>query len=263
LNHKASTIYRVEPQGINSDGKYQYDLYVENGSGAAATAHGLAFTISSDVIPISAVAMSATGSSLHPDEAFAITDGNRCHVALTRTDNLDVICDGPIATFVVEASDIPIGIPFEIDVAFGAKIKADATLDNITGATAFGMYNGFAPNTNSIFLDASVTHEQCNGLGEALIIPSGGIEPYTYLWSNGANNNQVSNLTSGIYTVSMDKLLSTMPTATCSAVISVPNILLQAVSRATDYTAQAMRSTLMPPFPQVIPHSIKPDKSSN
>jgi len=197
----AAPNYRVQPQGINANGKYQYDLYVENGSGAAAIAHGLAFTVSSNVIPISAIAMSTTGSSLHPDEAFAIPDGNRCHVALTRTDNFDVTCGGPIATFLVETSDIPVGIPFDIDIAFGSKIRADATLDNVTGATAFGMYNGFAPNSSNIFLDAAVTHEQCNGLGKALIIPSGGTPPYAYVWNNGANTAQVNDLTSGTYTV--------------------------------------------------------------
>jgi len=199
----AVPIYRVEPQGINTNGEYEYDLYVENGTGTGANAHGLAFTISSDIIPISAIVVSATGSSLHPDAAFAITEGNLCYVALTRTNNLDVICDGPIATFLVETSDIPVGVPFEIDITFGSKIKADATHDNLTGASAFGMYNGFSPSSNNIFLDAAVTHEQCNGLGEALVIPSGGIPPYTYLWSNGANNDEVSNLASGTYIVTV------------------------------------------------------------
>jgi len=117
------TIYRVQPQGINNNGKYQYDIYVENGSGAAAVAHGLAFTITSDVIPISSIVMSATGSSLHPDLEFAIIDGNQCHAALTRIDNFDVTCAGPIATLLIETDDVPLDIPFEINITSGSKIR--------------------------------------------------------------------------------------------------------------------------------------------
>jgi len=180
-----------------------YASGVENGSGAAAVAHGLAFTVTSDVIPISRIAMSTTGSSLHPDIEFAILDGNQCHAALTRTDNFDITCGGPIATLLIETNDVPIDIPFEINVTSGVKIKADATLDNITGATAFGMYSGTGANSSNLILDASVTHEQCNGLGGAIAIPSGGTSPYTYAWSTGASTVQVNNLTSGIYTVTV------------------------------------------------------------
>ena len=203
-NYASSTpIYRVQPQGINNDEKYQYDIYVENGFGAAAIAHGLAFTVTSDVIPISAIAMSTTGSSLHPDEVFAIPDGNQCHAVLTRTDNFDVTCGGPIAILLIETDDVPVGVPFEINVTSGAKIKADATLDNITGASAFGMYNGIGPISTNLTLNASVTHEQCNGLGSAIAIPSGGASPYTYAWSTGASSPQVNNLASGAYTITV------------------------------------------------------------
>jgi len=132
---------------------------VENGSGAPAIAHGLAFTITSDVIPISAITMSTANSSLQPDEEFAILDGNQFHAALTRINNYDITCNGPIATLFVEANGVPTDIPFEINVTSGAKIKADATLDNITGATAFGMYSGASASTSNLLLDASVTHE--------------------------------------------------------------------------------------------------------
>jgi len=196
-------IYRIQPLGINNDGKYEYDLYVENGTGGAAIAHGLAFTVSSNVIPITAVTMGTMNSSLNPDAEFAILDGNQCHAVLTRTDNFDVTCGGPIATFLVATNDVPVGVPFEIDITYGSKIKADATLDNITGASAFGMYNGIGPSGGNLTLDASVTHEKCDALGEAIAIPSGGMLPYTYTWSTGANGAQVSNLTSGSYTVTV------------------------------------------------------------
>lgn len=195
-------IYRIQPQGIIA-GKYQYTVYAENGAGAAATAHGLAFTVTSDAIPISAVTMSTTDSSLNPDEVFAILDGNQCHAVLTRIDGFDVVCAAPIATFLVSIADVPADVLFRINITSGSKIKADATLDRVTGATAFGMSNGIGPSSSNLLLNASVTHEQCNGPGGAIVIPSGGTEPYTYAWSTGADSPQVTNLASGTYTVTV------------------------------------------------------------
>ena len=43
----------------------------------------------------------------------------------------------------------------------------------------------------------------CNGAadGSAMAIPSGGAEPYTFLWSNGAITSDISNLDTGNYVV--------------------------------------------------------------
>ncbi|MFZ4399448.1 MAG: gliding motility-associated C-terminal domain-containing protein [Bacteroidales bacterium] len=42
-------------------------------------------------------------------------------------------------------------------------------------------------------------HDSCNGM--AVVIPSGGSPPYTYLWSNGSANDTIFMLCAGIYTV--------------------------------------------------------------
>jgi SdrD B-like domain/SprB repeat/Secretion system C-terminal sorting domain len=39
--------------------------------------------------------------------------------------------------------------------------------------------------------------------GNASAVPAGGVAPYTYMWSNGANTAQINNLTSGTYTVTV------------------------------------------------------------
>ena len=45
----------------------------------------------------------------------------------------------------------------------------------------------------------------CNGdaTGSILVIPSGGIPPYTYLWSTGATTNEITGLTAGTYAVTV------------------------------------------------------------
>jgi gliding motility-associated-like protein len=51
---------------------------------------------------------------------------------------------------------------------------------------------------------ASVVDAGCSGsTGSASINSTGGVAPYTYLWSNGANTSSVSNLNPGIYTVTV------------------------------------------------------------
>ncbi|MEI6851689.1 MAG: gliding motility-associated C-terminal domain-containing protein [Bacteroidota bacterium] len=39
--------------------------------------------------------------------------------------------------------------------------------------------------------------------GTATVIANGGVAPYTYLWSNGANTTTISNLTAGVYTLTV------------------------------------------------------------
>ncbi len=49
----------------------------------------------------------------------------------------------------------------------------------------------------------SIVSESCTGSedGEITIVASGGTEPYTYIWSNGATTNSVDGLSAGIYIV--------------------------------------------------------------
>jgi len=48
-----------------------------------------------------------------------------------------------------------------------------------------------------------VTHVQCGTPGDAAVQVFGGAAPYTYAWNTGANTAQITNLTSGDYTVTI------------------------------------------------------------
>ena len=52
-------------------------------------------------------------------------------------------------------------------------------------------------------INASASSVLCNGgqSGNALAIVNGGVLPYTFLWSNGANTSSLSSLSSGVYSV--------------------------------------------------------------
>ena len=57
---------------------------------------------------------------------------------------------------------------------------------------------------DSLHVAASITSDRCkSGNGEISLTVSGGITPYQYLWSGGAATAQITNLSSGVYTVAI------------------------------------------------------------
>jgi hypothetical protein len=57
----------------------------------------------------------------------------------------------------------------------------------------------------AITVSGSVTNAECNGQnsGSITVNPSGGTAPFSYLWSNGSNNQTVDNLLAGSYTITV------------------------------------------------------------
>lgn len=92
-----------------------------------------------------------------------------------------------------------------------------ATTANINNLTA-GNYNVTIKDTNQCAINNSITIAQpavlniqftttnvtCGGTdGAAAATVTGGVAPYTYLWSNGVTTSSINNLSAGTYTVSV------------------------------------------------------------
>ncbi len=64
-------------------------------------------------------------------------------------------------------------------------------------------------SVNILFSDLTFTYTatniSCNGQtdGQIVVTPTNGVAPYTYLWSNGSNNDTISNLVAGTYSVTI------------------------------------------------------------
>lgn len=86
----------------------------------------------------------------------------------------------------------------------------------------------------SVALNSSTTSVSCFGgnNGSAIATPSGGVSPYVYNWSNGANTATASNLTAGTYTVTVTDANGC--TAATSATVSQPSAALSTSSTKTD-----------------------------
>ncbi|MFN6091282.1 MAG: gliding motility-associated C-terminal domain-containing protein, partial [Bacteroidota bacterium] len=77
------------------------------------------------------------------------------------------------------------------------------TVTDANGCTAINSFNVSQSTFLSLanFSSVNTTCGQANG--SAQIIPSGGVAPYTYLWSNGDITNQISNIGAGSYSVTV------------------------------------------------------------
>ncbi|MCP4442458.1 MAG: T9SS type B sorting domain-containing protein [Aureispira sp.] len=72
-------------------------------------------------------------------------------------------------------------------------------------------------SASGISISDTVTHVTCSGglNGAVDLVPIGGTQPYTYLWSNGDTTQDLSNVMAGIYTVTLSD------NASCSVPYSV------------------------------------------
>lgn len=98
------------------------------------------------------------------------------------------------------------------------------TVTDSKGCTAFN--SGTVSNSGSLTIaPIVVTNVSCNGgaNGAIDISVSGGIGPYTYLWSNLSLSQDISGLTAGTYSVTVTDLSLCITTA--SAVVTQPSVI--------------------------------------
>ena len=100
----------------------------------------------------------------------------------------------------------------------GAGALGRIRLDyNVLGALAFvAPAAGFVGPTGVLFLAVSGQNIDCFGdsTGTATAIPTGGVLPYAYVWSNGATTATANNLTAGTYSVTVTDSLGCVRTDT-------------------------------------------------
>ncbi|MBL0052472.1 MAG: SprB repeat-containing protein [Bacteroidetes bacterium] len=91
------------------------------------------------------------------------------------------------------------------------------------------------PGTLSVTI-GTVTNTTCNGgnTGAIAINVSGGTQPYTYGWSNGANTQNITNLSALTYTVTVTD--SSGCTTTLSQLITQPGTLNVTIGTVTNTT---------------------------
>ena len=117
------------------------------------------------------------------------------------------------ATIIGTSSSQPISYIWEQSgVAFGTGTSQNGLSAGVYKVIAEDAIGCLEELTFVITQPAQLVIDNCESVavstvggsdGEALITVSGGTQPYTYLWSNGATTNPATNLTAGEYTVTI------------------------------------------------------------
>jgi len=185
-----------------------YALYVESSLGTPVTAHGLTSSIDFSNLPVSnvtnSVSFEVANSVLQPQESIANYNETEkvLNFALTRTDKNNRVCDGVLGIIIVISDDLPSGNQYTVSTNKGYLMSANGTLSNVVGSVQIGVVPQIGIS-NQFFVSLTATYSQCNASGDASVQPSGGILPYSYLWSTGQNAQEINNLPVGAHSVTV------------------------------------------------------------
>ncbi|MFP9116031.1 T9SS type A sorting domain-containing protein, partial [Flavobacterium sp. RHBU_3] len=119
------------------------------------------------------------------------------------------------------------------------------TVTDANGCTAMVEVIITEPTALNVWI-ASVTNVPCNGssTGASYAGVSGGVEPYTYSWSNGATEDHIDNVAAGTYTVTVTdanncsgtaEVTITEPTALNVWIASVTNVPCNGTASGASY----------------------------
>lgn len=189
---------------IGGNAPYTY-LWSPSG-GTNATATGLAAGIYSVLVTDS------TGNTI--TESFTITEPGA--IQGTVSYSKDVLCNGSntgTATISVTGGTAPFTYTWSNGISTTNATVSNLVVGNYTvqitdanGCTSSTPVSvSIAQPAAIVFTTSTSTNISCYGLndGSASVTVSGGVAPYTYLWSNGQSGASLSNLGKGTYVVTV------------------------------------------------------------
>jgi len=168
--------------------------------------------------------------------ATCLTACNSCPISVSIAKS-DVLCNGQSNGSITATASGATG-PYIFNWSNGATTSSISGLSAGTYALTVTSENGSGCSVNETVIitqpavlnvTATVSPEAVQGAGNGSISTSvsGGTAPYSYLWSNGSTTATISNLTAGVYTVTVTDFNQCVKTATatvtsdgCPSVIS-------------------------------------------
>ncbi len=194
-------------------------------------------------------------------DAF-VQDGCNCNINVF-IDPLDEQCAGDCSGIITL---IPSGGTPPYDYIWSDNQTSDvadnlcpgtytATVTDATGCSTTASIS--IGTTSDLTLATSSTDESCQGNdGTATVQATSGIGTYTYLWNNNGTDNNISNLTSGNYTVTVTDGLNCTSTAVvlvgndCGCNMAANNLILaeESCPGVCNGSAQAITTGGTPPY---------------
>jgi len=191
--HPTDAMFVIEELEI-INGAIHFDLHIV--SETPVSAHGISATIDiSEINNVYNVEVDTIGSSLHPDAYIYRYDEDIIDIALTRTDKVDQIIDGSVASLVVMVKDIQSLTAPVININGGYVMSATGELTTIGGSNLYGHVD--AP------ISLAINHAYCDEMGTAKIyVPE--VSLYSCVWSTGETKTSIEGLDAGSYSVAVN-----------------------------------------------------------
>jgi hypothetical protein len=151
---------------------------------------------------------------------LTITDANGCfyngNQLVSQNTNINgsitssnTACNLPTGTayIAITSGSAPYTYQWNNGATSSSIINLNTGFYNVVVTDAIGCTKNFSTNISynySINIFPTIVPEVCgNGQGSINVIPSGGVAPYTYLWSNGSTTSSRNNLSIGGYGVTV------------------------------------------------------------
>ena len=168
------------------------------------------------------------------DTAYFSINSNPINISISTT---NVSCNGNDGTIdaTISGGEAPYSFTWYYDVPGFGFIPAffQEDISNIPSGTYFVVVtDAYACSVNSdtitlivddVLINATTTDVSCNGGNDGAIdvTASGGLSPYTYLWSDGSNTEDLINITAANYTITVTDANNC--SSSDSIIISEPN----------------------------------------
>jgi len=152
---------------------------------------------------VDSASIDISGSSLNPQEYVERFDAetNTLHFSITKTNGNNSTLNGAICKMVVQILEIDTGESFALNINSGGVMQANGTMHEVAGTTVYDVYYENGVSNNTLALNASASHANCETGGSALVNAFGGNGNYCYEWNTGESTQQITNLSPGMYSV--------------------------------------------------------------
>jgi len=202
LSSNTNYNYKLKLVEVDDIGDYNYDIFIEDLEGNPISINGLAFHLNFSDDSIGSVQIKYQNYDLEADYLFEYfnEEKNTFHAALFRADKTDIVCDDAVARVVIIVAED--NVPTDGDETYfinSNTIQANGDLADDSGS----FYPPLPSDGQSCNLDASVfvNHVSCSKLGSATAKPYDCNSDFnvSYYWSTGETTPEISDLTPGVY----------------------------------------------------------------
>ncbi len=186
-----------QPTILNGVANTTIGINLEHTNGENINAYGLAFTLNHSGTASTDFSNSSFGNS-SDILTFEKSQAGQTDIVIIRKDKNNIIGNGTTA-IVSTLEDLPHGEP-EVNNLSILSINNVRLIDKDGNIIPIGSQTTtYSADVQSMDIITNAQPLNCEGLGEVQTSITGGTPPYTYTWSNGTNTQNIANLETGLY----------------------------------------------------------------